>query len=231
MIFLLLSLLIFTHMVDTPNLVDSYRVSAPKIVDIGAYEVFVPSPRDIMEQISAKHLHKVYVPPRHFMVRGGGSGIVLRSDGIILTAAHVVSKTNIVRIEVCGGPAYKAVVVARDEKVDLALLKIVPHVQEPLKPVTLGVARPMGWPVYTIGNPRWLRWVITAGVLGTVDDGLYVSDTAIEHGSSGGGLFDARNNRLLGVVVQMFGGYCASVHINDVRRFVESRMALADFVL
>ncbi len=226
MIFYLLALLLFSQFFP-PAYVQGYGINAPSTVRVECYKPYIFSARDTMEKITAKKLHKPYKAPRKFDHRGGGSGVVLRRDGVILTAAHVVRGTSLMYVETYEGTVYNAVVLARDSKADLALLKIVPGVQAPLKPVRLGQDRPRGWPVYAIGNPEFLRWIITTGVVGSEDDNQTIMDVVIDHGSSGGGLFDGVTHRLLGVTVQIYHNYSAAVRAETVRAFVDKFMPLA----
>jgi S1-C subfamily serine protease len=226
---LLVTLLYLVHsFVLAPSpFVRGYGINAPRIVDVGVYKVYEPTVRDIMEQIMAKKLRKPYKQPRKFKVRGGGSGVVLRQDGVILTAAHVVSDSPFTRITTHEGTVYRAVVVGRDKSVDLALLKIVPGVQVPLRTVRIGHDRPMGTPVYAIGQPSSFKWAITTGVITTIDEDKFVSDTLVDYGASGGGLFDADTHLLVGIVVELYKTYSASVRAETVREFVETYMPLA----
>lgn len=228
MILYILAALLCVNLVLPPSCVMGYKLNAPTVVRLECYKPYIASLRDIMERNTAKKLHKPYKQPRKFGQRGGGSGVVLTKDGVLLTAAHVVRTTSLVYVETYSGTVYKAVVLARDKDVDLALLQIVPGVQAPLKPVLLGIERPRGWPVYAIGNPEFLRWIVTSGITGSEDEDQVIMDTVIDHGSSGGGLFDGSTHRLIGITVQIYHNYSAAVRASNIQRFVDKFMPLTE---
>ena len=58
------------------------------------------------------------------IVRGGGSGVILRSDGYILTNNHVISEATRIDVSLENGKSYPATLVGKDEASDLAMLKI-----------------------------------------------------------------------------------------------------------
>lgn len=162
-----------------------------------------------------------------------GSGIIVRKDGVILTAAHMTRGTSLLRVELSNGHVYRAVVMAKDERLDLALLKLVGEPREVLKVARIGKERPSGWPVYAVGNPLGLPWLITSGIIsGFTRDFWLLSDTVINPGSSGGGLFDATTGKLMGVTVGSIGptqgsgfaGHSVTVRTKAVIEFLNGSM-------
>lgn len=210
---------------STPPLVALYAKTAPKIVSVSPYQQPAHEADDI---IMAKVLRRKLTPKFFRADYSGGSGILIRKDGLILTANHVVKTSSLAKIESPTGTYYKAVVLARNKDKDLALLQIV-NPQEEFSVVEVGKPRALGWPVYTIGNPAWFTRAVTAGVLTARDyvDNRLVSDAFVEHGSSGGGLFDATNGELLGVVVQLYKAYSASIDTADTIEFISVYSCLA----
>ena len=206
-----------------PDLVRSYEKMAPTIVWVSPYEKPQPSLNEILYSIK----HKKKLKPRRFKaLYRGGSAITLRKDGVFLTAAHVVRRSSLVRVETMDGHIYQAAVLARNVDLDLALLKLVSKPRERFSPVKIGKQRPLGTHVYAIGLPASMRWVMTTGILSCFDEGQYISDTLADYGSSGGGLFAADDDSLVGVVVQIYKTYSASVTTNNIIDFLDISLPL-----
>ena len=138
---------------------------------------------------------------------GAGSGVVISSDGYILTCAHVVSGASNITVTI-GDTDYPATVVGEDDTSDVAVLKID---ATDLTPATVGNSDSLavGESVLAVGNPLGeLGGTVTSGIVSalnrqvTVEDNdmtLIQTDTSISPGNSGGGLFNA-NGELIGVV-------------------------------
>jgi len=136
-----------------------------------------------------------------------GSGMIIDTEGLILTNNHVVEKADEIKIKTDAEKVYDAKVVGRDPKTDLALIRVEPDKDFP-KPVRLGnsdAIRVGDW-VMAVGNPFGLGHTVTAGIIsakgrvigaGPYDDFLQ-TDAAINPGNSGGPLFDM-NGEVVGV--------------------------------
>ncbi|NLI53470.1 MAG: PDZ domain-containing protein [Clostridiales bacterium] len=139
---------------------------------------------------------------------GSGSGIILTSDGYIVTCKHVVDSAETIKIILNDDTEYDATLVGSDSRSDLAVLKID---ATGLTPATLGDSDMLtvGEDVIAIGNPLGeLRGTATSGIISalsrevTVEDttmSLIQTDAAISPGNSGGGLFNASGS-LVGIV-------------------------------
>jgi serine protease Do len=139
---------------------------------------------------------------------GSGSGIILTSDGYIVTCRHVVEGTNTIKVILNDDTEYDATLVGTDSRSDLAVLKID---ATGLTPATLGDSDMLtvGEDVIAIGNPLGeLRGTATSGMVSalsrevTVEDvtmSLIQTDAAISPGNSGGGLFNSSGS-LIGIV-------------------------------
>ncbi|MCL4120943.1 UNVERIFIED_CONTAM: hypothetical protein GTU68_042054 [Idotea baltica] len=130
-----------------------------------------------------------------------GSGFVISADGFIVTNNHVIDKADEIIIEFFDGKELEATLVGRDEKTDVAVLKV--EASEPLPFVTFGdsdVSRVGDW-VMAIGNPLGQGFTVTSGIIsarnrslrGTYDDYIQ-TDAAINRGNSGGPLFNMDGN-------------------------------------
>lgn len=235
--FILCSLLALTgcattkEYVLTGNLSEQYADTASKVVMVCPFERQVPTLAEIR---SASRRHKI-LPKQPFEAPLlGSSGVLISKTGLVLTANHVVRRTPVVVVRLQDGRSYRAVVVAHDAILDLALLKPVFRLNATLSCAKLAVNRPYGWPVYALGNPDFMTEIISAGVLAGEDcDNVvlssvprYVSDAVIDFGSSGGGLFDAETGDLLGITIQVYKSYSFSVMTKDIKGFLDKNMAL-----
>jgi serine protease Do len=136
--------------------------------------------------------------PEQFTRQGMGSGFIIRKDGLILTNNHVIENAQEITVTLSNKQRYKAKVLGRDSKTDLAVLKIKPR--GPLPVAVLGdsnAVRVGDW-VMAIGNPFGLTNTVTSGIVsakgrmigaGPYDDFIQ-TDAPINPGNSGGPLFN-----------------------------------------
>jgi len=139
-------------------------------------------------------------PQRGPRQRSLGSGFIIAPDGEILTNNHVVENADEIIVRLDNGKEYKATLLGKDAKTDIALLRI-DNVAD-LKAVTLGDSdrlRVGEW-VMAIGNPFGLDHTVTSGIVsakgrfigaGNYDDYIQ-TDAAINPGNSGGPLLNLR---------------------------------------
>lgn len=165
---------------------------------------------------------------------GHGSGVFVRKDGVILTAAHVAKHSPYFSVITADKKYHNAVRIAMDEENDLGLLKIVGESTSTFKVAKIGVLRPSGWPVYAVGSPLSFSWLITSGIISQYDENMLISDTVINPGSSGGGLYDSLTGRLIGITVgtsgpinrAMYQGHSVSVPADIIKKFLERSLPL-----
>ncbi len=135
-----------------------------------------------------------------------GSGFVIDASGLVVTNNHVIADADEVNVIFNDGTTLKAEVVGRDQKTDLALLKVTSS--KPLKAVKFGDSDKLrlGEWVIAIGNPFSLGGTVTAGIVSArnrdIQSGPYdnyiQTDAAINRGNSGGPLFNL-NGEVIGV--------------------------------
>ena len=136
--------------------------------------------------------------PKDFRQRSLGSGFIIDKDGLILTNNHVVEKTDEIKVKLADKREFKAEIIGRDPKTDLALIRI--EADTPLEPLPLGDSEKLDvgdW-VVAIGNPFGLGHTVTAGIvsakfrqLGTGSyDNFIQTDASINPGNSGGPLLN-----------------------------------------
>lgn len=129
---------------------------------------------------------------------GGGSGVVWRADGLVITNAHVVQQRN-ASVTLWDGRSVKAQLSGYDRSRDLAALQIEPDETGNLIPIARGDAKRLrvGQLVFALGNPHGEEPALSAGVIHAVNTrgrggagGWVQADVAIHPGNSGGPLFD-----------------------------------------
>jgi serine protease Do len=137
---------------------------------------------------------------REYGQRNTGSGVLLHPDGYIVTNEHVVSDTEMIQVRLSSGKQYRAEVIGKDPKTDLALIKIRPEAPLPVVPMGDSDRLEVGDWVLAIGNPFGFDHSVTAGIVsgkgrvlgsGPYDDYIQ-TDAAINPGNSGGPLFNLR---------------------------------------
>ena len=142
---------------------------------------------------------------------GAGSGVIISSDGYILTCAHVVSGASQITVTI-GDTDYTATVVDEDDTSDVAVLKID---ATGLTPATVGDSDSLsvGDSVLAVGNPLGeLGGTVTSGIVSALNRSVTIQgtsstntmsliqmDASVSPGNSGGGLFNM-NGELIGLV-------------------------------
>ena len=138
-----------------------------------------------------------------------GTGIIVSSDGLILTASHVISKATDVKVRDIKGELFSAKIVKNSISTDLALRKT----ELELRPITIETEKPkIGSSACLISNSFGLNIGITCGVISAtglsnigfndIEDFLQ-TDAAANPGSSGGALVNL-NGELLGMMSGIF---------------------------
>ncbi len=167
--------------------------------------------------------------------KGGGTGFVLTSDGLIVTNKHVVSDTSAeYSVITSDGKSYTAKVLSRDSLNDLAVIKIE---ATGLKPVELGdsAALNVGQWVIAIGNALGeFQNSVTVGVVSAKErqlsasgeslDGLIQTDAAINPGNSGGPLVNLAG-QVVGINTAIAGGAEGigfAINIDSVKTALDS---------
>ena len=143
--------------------------------------------------------------------QGSGSGFVISKDGIILTNNHVVEDAKEITVTLTDKSEYKAKVLGRDPKTDLAVIKIEPKRSLPVANLGDSDSLQVGDWVMAIGNPFGLSNTVTAGIVsakgrslgsGPYDDFIQ-TDASINPGNSGGPLFN-ESGEVVGISSAIF---------------------------
>ena len=142
------------------------------------------------------------------VLSGAGSGVILTTDGYIVTNYHVVEGARQITVTLHDDSTYTATVVGSDQQSDIALLKIE---ATGLTPAVLGDSDnvQVGEVVIAVGNPMGtLGGTVTDGIVSALNRDISVegnqmtlmqTSAAISPGNSGGGLFNT-NGELIGIV-------------------------------
>jgi serine protease Do len=181
--------------------------------------VSIDSTRTVHERVQANPLLRQFfgdIPDqdRESKETGLGSGVIVSSDGYILTNNHVVADADELTVEFADGRKFPAKVVGADPKTDIAVVKID---ATGLPAVTFADSDKLrvGDVVFAVGNPLGVGETVTMGIvsakgrnhLGILDDDdgkgpgyedFIQTDAAINMGNSGGALVDAKG-RFVGI--------------------------------
>jgi Do/DeqQ family serine protease len=156
--------------------------------------------------------------PSQRVQRSLGSGVIISPDGLIVTNYHVIELADEVRVALADKREFSAAIVLKDERSDLAVLRIEGEVADlPTIAYADSDAVEVGDLVLAIGDPFGVGQTVTSGIVsafarvpgGPSDDQYFIqTDAAINPGNSGGALVDMQG-RLIGVnrmIVSPSGG-------------------------
>jgi len=179
--------------------------------------------------------------PEDMFRRSGGSGVIIRSDGYILTNNHVVEGMEGIEVILNDRRSFDAEVVGADPSTDVAVIKIDAN-DLPAAHLGSDDGVQVGEWVLALGNPFGLDFTMTAGIvsaigrgtLGIIDRGdnpyaienFIQTDAAINPGNSGGPLVDI-DGRVIGINTAIasrtggYQGYGFAIPISIARRVAE----------
>ena len=162
-----------------------------------------------------------FFPPlysrRNYQVSSLGTGVIVSSDGYVVTNAHVVRESVEIKVTLVTGETYDASYVGADIEADVGILKISAEEMDfPAISLDTHDDLMIGETVIVVGNPFGLQNTVTTGVISAVDrsiqtdegiefSGIIQTDAAINPGNSGGPLLDI-NGELVGVAVAVQAG-------------------------
>lgn len=177
---------------------------------------------------------QVATPFGLFPQEGQGSGVIVRSDGLILTNFHVVQAAQEITATLVSGRTLKGRVLGFDRFSDLAVVKV--DSAQPLPAIEFGSSNALqvGQMAIAIGNPFGLGSTVTVGVISALNrsieagpdfvvENLVQTDAPINPGNSGGALLDSAG-RLIGIntaIVRQAQGIGFAIPIDHARIVME----------
>jgi serine protease Do len=170
---------------------------------------------------------------------GSGSGVIVSSEGYIVTNNHVINEANEIEVILNDNSKYTATIVGSDPSTDLAVLKIE---AKNLKPISLGNSDDLkvGEWVLAVGNPFNLTSTVTAGIVSakarninllsdrtsnnTVPIESFIqTDAAVNPGNSGGALVNTKGelvgiNTAIASQTGSYAGYSFAIPVNLMQK-------------
>lgn len=156
---------------------------------------------------------------------GKGSGVLWHPDGLIVSNAHVVGQASRLRITHADGEEGEARVLARDDRLDIALLQA-DTAGHPDMPVGNPSALRAGSIVLALGHPWGVPHALSLGVVHAVARDRHgaprhiAADVRLAPGNSGGPLVDA-TGRVVGINAMIVGGLGVAIPVNVVSRVIQ----------
>lgn len=179
--------------------------------------------------------------PKEFELQSAGSGVIVSSNGHIVTNNHVIEGSDEIEIILNNKKTYKATLVGTDPQTDIALLKIE---TENLPYLTYGNSNEakVGEWVLAVGNPFNLTSTVTAGIISAKGRNINIlnrdpssgispiesfiqTDAAVNPGNSGGALVNTKGE-LIGINTAIksntgsYAGYSFAVPVNIVKKTI-----------
>lgn len=220
---------------------DSYRDASKQamssVVNIFTSKEAKPSPNPLIQD----PLFKKYFGDRsdepEEKQSSLGSGVIVSSQGYILTNNHVVEAANEIEVALADGRKASAKVVGTDPDTDLAVIKIDLH---NLPAITLGHIdqASVGDVVLAIGNPFGVGQTVTMGIISALGrshlginafENFIQTDAAINPGNSGGALVDTNGN-LLGINTAIYSRTGGSLGIGFAIPVSTAKMVMESII-
>jgi Do/DeqQ family serine protease len=175
---------------------------------------------------------------------GAGSGVIISTDGFIVTNNHVVEGADKITITLNDKRSYEAVIIGNDPNSDLALIKIN---ETNLPKINIGNSDKvkLGEWVLAVGNPFNLSSTVTAGIISAKArninilgkksgiDSFIQTDAAVNPGNSGGALVNI-NGDLIGINAAIatntgsYAGYSFAIPVNIVKKVIDDIMQFGE---
>jgi len=185
----------------------------PKLERAGAIESLLPSVVRITTHSMVKDEAPAAKPGDMKVQESFGSGFIVDKTGYVVTNRHVIKGAYEIMVRLNDGAPVRAKLVGHGGDIDIALLKI--DTTKKLSPVKFGASEnlALGDDIIVIGNPFGLGTTVTSGVLSAMNrdlgfsmfDSFLQTDAPINHGNSGGPIFDMKG-RVIGVSTAYYTG-------------------------
>ncbi|UCE64441.1 MAG: DegQ family serine endoprotease, partial [Nitrospirota bacterium] len=191
------------------------NISSTRKVEQSQQSPFFDDP--FFRRFFGEEFERRFRQPQERQEQGLGSGVIIGSDGYIVTNNHVVEQADELQVMLADKRKYPAKLIGTDPKTDLAVIKIEAS-DLPTLPWGDSNSLQVGEMVLAVGNPFGLNQTVTMGIIsavgranmGIVDyENFIQTDAAINPGNSGGALVNL-NGELIGINTAIFsrtGGY------------------------
>ena len=224
--------------IENSNLKSQESLKIPENLDapqgLPASEVYKKCSKSVVGVFVVREGFSIFSGPMQSQVLG--SGIIIKSNGYILTNAHVVEgcdQNSDISVTFCDKPddKIKAKLIGRDRSTDIAIIKID---KNNLEAIALGDSSKLeiGEQVYAIGSPNGLQGTITGGMISSLNRKVYddvwstnfiQTSAPINPGNSGGPLVDS-SGRFIGVntlKTENTEGIGFAIPVNDAVKIAE----------
>lgn len=220
-------------MKELPDLVEKVLPGVVNISSTTVTNVQVSGMEDFMQFFGI---------PREYTQSSLGSGLLIDTEGTILTNHHVVDHATEVMVTLMDKREFRARIVGRDPKLDIAVLRIrdkAGKIPANLSPVPMGnsdVVR-IAEPVFAVGNPMGLSHSVTMGIISAKNrtiglgpfDNFLQTDASINPGNSGGPLFSLKGE-VIGINTVIFSNTRQSAGLGFAIPSNEVKRVLADLI-
>lgn len=240
--------------VDRSHTPESYTLREKPIIDLDEVEVLNAFDRELAELTEAVIPSVVSIDTtaiktqrlldnfgrsylRRQPQRGIGSGVIVSTEGHVLTNYHVIADKNSIRVTLADQSSHIALLVGHDAALDIAVLRL--QGDGPFPALAFGDSDQVrvGQLVFAVGNPFGLGETVTQGIISAKERALseqqrdlFQIDAAINPGSSGGPLINTRGE-IIGINSAIwsvnesrpaFQGLGFSIPANEARRTMRS---------
>ncbi len=254
------ALYIYTKFIDTPEVVtiEKEQKTSPQFVSLAEGQLLPDLTFAAEKSVHAVvHIQSEYEQQSHYgenplldflfgdrqrqytpqPERKSGSGVIISSDGYIVTNNHVIENTHKIKVILNDNREFEAKLAGTDPNTDIALLKIE---EKGLPFLNYGDSDnlKLGEWVLAVGNPFNLTSTVTAGIVSAKSRGIGIiqeqmsiesfiqTDAAVNPGNSGGALVDMQG-RLVGINTAIasrtgsYAGYSFAVPVSIVKKVIE----------
>jgi Do/DeqQ family serine protease len=237
---------LFVEASNTPISQDQLGVNAPDLTVASERSIHsvVHITTKVSRQVARDPFYEFFYGPQapnQQFSYGAGSGVVLNTDGYVVTNNHVVENAETIEVTLNNNEKYPAKLIGTDPNTDLAVLKIS---ADNLKPIVIGNSDEVkiGEWVLAVGNPFDLTSTVTAGIVSAKSRNINIinsrarrdafpiesfiqTDAAVNPGNSGGALVNTRGE-LIGINTAIasktgsYSGYSFAIPVNLMRKVI-----------
>ena len=184
-----------------PSFAPLVKQAAPAVVNVYARRVTEARPSPFQGDPFFGRFFEQFGPPQPQVQNSLGSGVILSSDGIVVSNYHVVGMATDIRIVLADRREFEAHILLGDEDSDLAILQLDGAKDLPSLPLRNSDDVEVGESALAIGNPFGVGQTVSSGIIsdlarsGGAGRGYFIqTDAPINPGNSGGALVDVQGN-------------------------------------